>query len=1110
MKIESNTMRRIFEVGTLIAATAAYFVAPSLVIAQTSNGTVVGTVVDPIGAAIVGATITLKSVETDSVRTTATIQNGSYRIDSVLPGTYTETISAPGFTATVLKGLSVPGSVITTSDASLKLGSENEKVEVSAENTSLNTDNAQISGTIGTNEISNLPLNSLSAYSLALTLPGVTTAEQGGFSNGVNFAVGGGRPRANNFLIEGQDNNDAGIQGQGLQPENIEAQKEVIIIQNDYTSEYGHGAGSVSNLIFKSGTNQFHGSVYERHLNSSLDATDHYDVRNEIPKTLYRENLFGFTAGGPIVKNKIFAFGSYQWDYYRSTANLSPLTVPSANGYAKLQSLPSNPRIDTLIQAYAGLQGDPALLASLGGQTSIALGPDPTTSVDRGSVEIGDVVRRLGADTNSPELDLKGDYLIGKNDTLSLRYIHTSYLAPFDTFNFSGQLPGFDTNQQGAAHNAGIVETHIFSPNVVNEFRLSYGRIGFAFGLPSSTISNPLFGTPGVSISSLTGWGIPTNIPQGRFHNTYQFQDSVSITHGKHFYKVGTDIADIRVVDQIPFNFYGTISYTTVPGGYTGLANYIDDFGGTGSISQNFGSPNVHPRIVSQNYFAEDTWKVMQNLSLDYGFRYEYNGAPFNAPGTPYPAIDYSDPACFPSSTTTCNLKQDADGSEWGPRVGFAYSPTFWANHQSVVRAGFGTFYDVLFTNIIDNIQATAPNAASPLINSLTSGSNPRGYGNWSSDFSSLNHTPLPTNTSEPISKHLLAPRTFHWNLNVQQELWGGFTGQVSYVGERGEHLFGTTEFNPYVNDWFSGNRLINSRGRIVVRDNSGDSNYNGLWAQLDKKMTNSLLFRASYTYAKAMDDVSEIFTTNNESTYGSESYPTPRRDVDMGLSAYDHRQRLVLAYIWAPPVWHTERGMKVLGNVVNHWSIAGITSFQSGTPMNVETGFDTNGDGISNDRPLLSNPKAPIDTYAFDDSWYYFDGNSYGTYCSGASFWYTNLPCEEVSPSDVHWIVPALGASRPISTIGRNSLISPGYQNWDMNIQRSFKVGERVSLDLRGELFNVFNHGNASSAYIGDSTLTSDIVSDSFSNNGANTFYDFGPTVGGYRHAKVYIKFSF
>jgi hypothetical protein len=1087
--------------------------------AQTSNGTLVGTVVDPSGLALSGASVSIQSADTGAIRTTTTIDNGSYRIESILPAVYTVTVKAPNFESTVVKSLYIAGTVITTSDVSLKLGNATEQVEVVASAVTVNTDNAQIGGTIGAEEIQALPFSSLSPYSLALTLPGVTSVTQGGTSNGVNFSVAGGRPRSNNFLIEGQDNNDAGIHGQGLQPENVEAQKEVIVIENNYTSEYGHGAGSVSNLIFKSGSNQLHGSAYERHENSALDTMSHYDVRNQIPKGLYRENLFGFTAGGPVIKNKLFAFGSYQWDKYRATANLSTLTAPSTAGYAKLKSLPSNPRINNLIAAFGGLIGDPVQLANAGGQNTIALGKDPTTGIDRGSVEIGDVQRRLGNSSESPELDLKGDYLINQSDTLSLRYIHTSNLTPFDVGNFPGQLPGFDTNQNGAAHNAGIVETHIFSPTLLNEFRLSYGRIGFVFGLPASTTSNPLFGTPGVSISSLTGWGIPTSIPQGRFHNTYQAQDSVSWTKGKHFMKFGVDFSDTRVRDAIPFNFYGTISYASVPGGYTGLANFIDDFGGKGAISQNFGSPTARPRLVSQNYFAQDSWKVMQNLSIDYGIRYEYNGAPFNTAGTPYPGLDLGNPACFPGGTTTCNLKQTPDTKNWGPRLGIAYSPTWWGNHQTVVRVGAGMFYDVIFTNIIDNIQASAPSAASPLINSLTSATLPRGVANWSAQFATLNKNALPGNTADPILDHLRVPETFHWNLNVQQDLPGGFVGQVSYVGERGEHLYGQTEFNPYTNDWLSANRNINSRGRIILRDNSEDSNYNGLWAQLDKRISSHLLFRAAYTYSRSMDDGSEIFTYNNESSYNSGRYPSDRKVTDYGLSEYDHRQRLALTYVLSPPVLHTEGAMQVVGNIINHWSLSGITVFQSGTPENVEVGggtqtLDVNGDGISNDRPVLSNPNAPLNTYAFDEAWNEFDGASDGTLCSGPSYWYTNDPCHVVSPASVHWIVPPYYAARPGNTIGRNSLIGPGLQNWDMSIQRSFKLWRESTMDLRGELFNAFNHGNANdrsgNAPFENSSLTNGILTDAYNSIGKNTFFDPSPTVDGNRSVRIFLRVAF
>ena len=1103
-----------------------FFVGVAAASAQTSNGTVIGAITDTTGRAIVGATVTIVSADTGAVRSTVTNQEGTFRIESVLPGTYDVSATATGFETTVNKGLQIPGTAIISSSLVLKVGSASDKVEVSADNAVLNTDNGQIDGTISEQEISSLPIASLNPYELALTLPGVTTAAQGGFSNGVDYSVGGGRPRSNNFLIEGQDNNDAGIQGQGLQPGNDEAIKEVVIIENAYTAEYGHGAGSVANLMFKNGTNQFHGAIYERINNSSLDAEDKNDHFNHVTQfTKYRENLPGFRIGGPILHNKLFGFGSYQWDFYRASANLNVLKVPTANGLATLKALPSNPRLTNLMTAWGPLVGtiNPNDVVP-----NVALGPDPITGVDRGTVEMGTVQRNLPNDDNAPEVDLKGQYIASAKDTLNLRFIRNSFLAPFDVFNAPGQLPGFDSDQNGTSYNAGIDESHVFGPNVVNELRLSYGRIGFTFGLPGSTIANPLYNQPTVNVvesattgvAQVTGYGIPGGIPQGRFHNTYQLQDTVSLTHGKHFFKIGTDIASIRVRDEIPWNYYGIISYandtstTTVPmpGGetqtarYTALANLIDDFGGPSTtVTQNFGSPIARPKILSQNYFVTDTYRPTPTLSLDLGFRYEYSGAPFNADGTPYPGIDFNNLACFPSANVTCNLKQRADGSQWGPRTGIAWSPELFGAHKTVIRSGFGVFYDVIFTNIIDNIQATAPNAASPVITSSTSANGHRGTGSWFEQFANLNPNPRPTNTQEPISDHLLSPRTMHWNLNVEQELPWATTFQVGYVGERGTHLYGNTNLNPYVNDWFSGSRVIPTRGAIVVRDNSGDSEYAGLWSELDHKFNHAFLLRASYTLGHAFDDVSEIFTTNNESSYQFSRYPTGRGTTDWGPSGYDHRQRLVVSYIWTPAVWHTEGGMKVVGNVVNHWAVAGISQFQTGTPENVEVGYDVDGDGIGNDRPIVGGKNAPMNTYAFDDSWF-TGGPSQGTLCSGPSLWYTFLPCEQVTPQSVHWIVPEIG-THPANPISRNTLYSKGFQQWDMNIQRSFKLHEKVTLDFRGEMFNIFNHGEPG---VENATLISGIPTDAYSSSGTNTFHDPAPTVTGHRHARIFIKISF
>jgi hypothetical protein len=341
----------------------------------------------------------------------------------------------------------------------------------------------------------------------------------------------------------------------------------------------------------------------------------------------------------------------------------------------------------------------------------------------------------------------------------------------------------------------------------------------------------------------------------------------------------------------------------------------------------------------------------------------------------------------------------------------------------------------------------------------------------------------------------------------VEQELPWSTTFQVGYVGERGTHLYGNTNLNPYINDTESLDRVYPTRGSIVVRDNSGDSQYAGLWSELDHKFNHNFLLRASYTLGRSFDDVSEIFTTNNQSSYQFSRYPTPRGLTDWGPSGYDHRQRLALTYIWQPGVWHTEGAMKIVGNLVNHWAFAGITQFQTGSPMNIETGYDGDGDGISNDRPVLSNPKAPITSYAFDDSWFY--GVSSGDLCSGPSFWYTSNPCEVVSPDSVHFIVPAYG-THPANPVSRNTLYSGGLQTWDMNIQRSFKLHENVTLDFRGELLNAFNHGNVDVNSM-NTTLITGVPTDAFTgDNGTNVFNDSAPAIAGHRHARLFVRIQF
>jgi hypothetical protein len=1082
--------------------------------AQTSNGIIAGTVVDTSGAVVAKAAVKIVGRNSGVTQNTTTNGVGGFRFESVLLDTYNVSTEAAGFSKNTITNVVVKASVITSVNPVLAVGGANESMVVEAASELLQTDSGELSATLGSQAVGNLPISTLSPYELATTLPGVAEppAEYenvGGMPNGFQFSVDGSRPRANNFLIEGQDNNDQGLHGQGLQPENPEAYQDVTFLLNSYSAEFGHGGGSVSNMILKSGTNSFHGAVWDRLKDSSLDAIDKGDLLNgSTTKSKYRENIAGFSVGGPVLKNKLFFFVSYQFDHYRATANLNPIMVPTAAGYATLAALPTNARLAAYLQAIGSLRGQSGVAYT----NDLVLSTAPGSTVNRGSVEVGPYRRNLNSATDGSELDVKGDYVISSTDTFQLHYIRSPYIAPIDTS--TAMLPGFDTDQNGVADNAGIAETHTFTSTLLNEFRFSYGRIGFIFGLTPATLANPLAQGPEINIGigdgvipgttgEVTGFGSRTDFPQGRFHNTYEIQETLSWTKGQHTIRVGFDLPTIQVRDQVPFNYLGSLSYGAGAGGYSALANYVDDFGGlNGTIAQDFGNPTARPVFHFQNYFAEDSWKVSSNLTLELGLRYEYAGTPFNN-------IKYLGVTPASVSNYLSAVPEQADTEDWAPRFGFAYTPGFLGEKKTVIRGGFGIFYDGLFTNLDDNILASAPNAAAPEDISAPSHTLPRGTASLSTLFPNLNQTAGPTDFAEYITPEMASPRTLQWNLNVERELPFSFTGQVGYVGTRGEHLYATTEFNPYINNnlLIGGNttRIFNTRGRVIREDNTGDSIYHGLQGQLVRKYHNGLLFRAAYTFSRMEDDTSEVFTEGQFSTYASVQYPSSRKFTDYGLSAFDHRQRLVFSYVYAIPKWgEAPRGV---GEVVNGWQISGVSQFQSGNPANVEisNAYDWNGDGISNDRPEVGNPKAPLASFAVpgDDPFWGF-GLASGTYCDGPSALNTYNNCIPVARNSVHWVLPEYDSRG--NPVGRNNVILRGFEQWDFSAQKSFKTWKEQSFDFRAEMFDVFNHGDTGTPNL---QIFTGFAGDS-NGDPLNIFGNYAPTVTGHRSIRMYLRYAF
>jgi hypothetical protein len=1075
-------------------------------IAQTSLGTIAGIVTDPQGAVIPNATVNAVSNATGEKHTVTTNSLGAYRIESVGPGPYTITVKADKFSELKIAGAVVNASITTTVNASLKVGVSEQVVTVEGTGELLHTEDGAITHNISNEEIKSIPIGNLNPITLVLTEPGVIQPSgRESFTNGVGFSVNGTRPRANNFLIEGFDNNDNAIQGQALQVDNLEATKEVSILTNSYTAEFGHGGGSVTNLVYKSGSNTWHGSAFDLIQNSTLNANDAQNKINGNPKPKNRENTYGFTVGGPIKHDKIFVFGSIQWDKQRQGATGATLTVPTANGIAVLQSITGNTRVSNYLSALGNLRASSA--PGTPGLTLIPL-------IGRPSVEVARVQRTgIGEPSNDTQYVAKGDWLLTPNDTVTVRYTYDkSDLTP-DFFNFNNLLPCCDTQQGGSAHNGGLSFTHSFSPKVINEFRASYGRIGFTFGPTPATAANPVANGPQVSITGLTGFGIPSNIPQGRFHNTYQYQDSVSWLVGNHSFKFGADMARILVTDAIPFNSRGTLSYAT--GNGTGLANFIDDFGGSGgSANLTFGSPIIRPRYFFQNYFVQDTWKLRPNLTLSLGVRYENAGTPENT--MPFPAVSGTVGVFDPNFFTTPH-QQQPDNNNFAPRVGFAYTPHFWSSlfgrDKTVLRAGFGMYYDNIFTNIVDNSAGSSPNAVSKSIVSTAPGTS-RGTPGLSSQFSALTPTPTINAAVTSIVDNITAPETYQWNFDIERELGAKFVLTTSYIGTRGVHLLVNDQFNP-INP-LTGLRLNPAFGSWTVRDNGGDSIYHALDVKLDRRFSKGLLLRTAYTFSKLIDTGSEVFTTT-----GNSSFPESltNRALDRGLSAFDRRHRVVVTYVYDIPKLRNDSNfaVKALGHVVNGWQMAGTASYQTGAPYTVSDGVDQNGDGTASDRPSLANPSAdPLAWAIVNPAGGFCDGPAKlaGKGCVPFLNGTTNATLTTGTPitlNNIHWLVPA--ANTGFGTLGRNTFAVPGRQDWTFGLQRTIDLhSERHQLVVRTEMLNPFNHPNngnplstnlSAVGFFRDPTQTTDKVP-------AVNFLNTDSTVTGARIIRFWLKYQF
>ena len=1038
-------------------------------LAQSSRGTVTGLVQDTSRAAVSNAVVDLTNEQTKVVRSTNTNDAGTYRFDAVDPGIYSVKVTAAGFKIASMRNFEVSASQVKPVDVQLELGQVTSTIEVSAGSALIQTEAPVRGGTITTQNVVDLPVATQNPVMLALTLPGVTTNR---YSFGVDtFSVNGGRGRSNNFLIDGTENNDISVAGQAFEIKNPEAVQEISVQTGNYDAEYGRAGGAVVNVITRSGTNQFHGTA--RYLLESTIFDAPTNLMKTSPAVLKRghplpgtDQFFSGTLGGPVRMNQTFFFSSYQEERQTSTSQIG-LTTFSPSGRSNLAALfpkGTNPRADLLLRATAGADANSQFFT---------VSPGPNLP----DIQFGSYQRPVPTPVRDRQLLERVDHNFSTRDQFSGRYMIDDQAKPVG--GSTGFL-GFDTSSKQRYQNVLASETHTFSPAATNELRLAYNRI-FIF-LPNDAV-NPLAATlPYTTIAGIfTGGstlGISNNFPQGRIANNYQLQDTFNYVHGRHSWRFGTDLTDQRARQAAPFNGRGTLTYNT-SGSFSGLANFLDDFGGSGgSATRDFGSPSYYPSLFRQAYFAQDRWRVSDSVTLTLGVRYEYFGVPINSVTTPaFTGLFNVDPKTFTGPYSQPD-KVQSDKDNFGPTVGVAYSPGFdsgilgkvFGKKKSVWRMGYQIGYDSFFNNIASNAAASSPNLISTNTPSVVTNDNPRGLVSFSTNVPAVPAPLSPLNSQTLAIKNLVNPYYQRWSAGIQRELPGHLMLDISYVGSKGTKLFINESLNPLVTpslrNYPAGytaadflptqiqGRFDPLQGSRLIRTNGGSSTYHAGQLNLTRNFSSGLVFGVAYTWSKYLDNTSDVFATTGNSLPQQSMIPSIFGGLknDKGISLYDRPNRLAITYLYQLPVMRNQRGL--LGHVAGGWEIAGVTVIESGAPLNILNGQDADGlDGANWQRPNF-NPSGQKGVRAVPNP---ASPTGYVNPDAAAG------PTTPIDPGSAEYIGIQACTSTTLpcapGNLGRFTTRTPGLNNFDGTLTKKINVTERIYMQFRMEAFNIFNH---------------------------------------------------
>ena len=1060
-------------------------------LAQAISGDIVGTVLDATKARVPNATVTAENTQTGVKTTATTNSSGDYRFTDLPVGTYDVTATASGFGTTSLRDVTVKLNQTITVNVTLEVGAASTTVDVIVSGATIDTTTAQIQSTYTTTQIKDLPLTStgqpglnFGALNLALLSAGVTSS--GGVGVGIGPSVGGQRPRNNSFTVEGTDNNRKDVTGPVVYIPN-ESTAEFTLLQNQFAPEYGHSSGGQFNLIVNSGGNAFHGQIYEYFQNRNLNAVDQLLAnQGRYTNPRYDQNRLGATFGGRFIKDKLFFFGSFEYNPLGLSSVPPGVSGPTAAGFAELSSIPglyqTNLNILKQYLPLAPTANSSTLICP--GVPSSSCAPDSAGHLPPGSVAIpiGPLPLASPNYTNEYTWLYSMDYNISDSDQLRGRMISNRINAIDNTPN----LPQFFSLTPTRQYLFTLAEYHSFSPTLTNEFRFGYNR--YNNKIPVVTPPYPGLDTfPNITIDNDLGIqiGPDPNGPQSTVLNTYELVNNSSWIKGSHNFKFGFDGRDLIAPQQFTQRVRGDYDYST-------LNQYLNDFSPDDLSERSLSISPYYGNQIALYFYANDNWRARPNLTINLGLRYEYTTVP---EGERLQSLNHvSDvPGVIVFNAPKSQTRNFA------PRVGFAYSPGTSGN--TVIRAGFGMAYDVLYDNL--GILSLPPQFSTTIDTSLTANTPHFLQNGGILPIYSPPTTPAEARalTSAYVPNQEL-PYSIQWNFGIERAFAKDYTFEVRYLGTRGIHLPVQTRLNS-TSPVTPTNQLptyltaptqaqldalpltlnaleaeqTNSLAQYGFLSNItsfqswGSSSYNGLAIQGTRRFAAGLQFVGAYTWSHLIDDsTADVFST----------VLTPRRPQDFqniandrSSSALDRRQRFSFSPIWDLPFFKNSENWS-LKNLVGNWLYTGSYIYESPEYATVQSGLDSNLNGDSaGDRAIVNlagNPKKGTGVTALTNS-------------SGQVVAYL------ANDPTAGYIATGLGS---FGNAGRNTLRVNPINDFDMALVKKFSIRESVNLQFGVQAFNVFNHPQFVPGQLNNINLTSLTSTRAFLIPGTHTFDNF------------------